>query len=293
MAEPILYVNGQFVPKSQALISVYDSGFQHGDAVYEGIRVYDGRIFMLDEHVNRLYESAKAIGIDIGISQVEMREIVLDTLRANEFRDSVHIRLQVTRGKKRITGMNPSFNDGPASIVVCLDYKGPIFRKDGIQLITSRHIRSNPWLIDSKIHTTNQLHQVLASIEANRQNADEAIMLDPHGFVAETNGTNIFMIKRNKLFTPTVNYILVGITRGIILDVARELEISTCERDLSITEFYNADEVFICGTVGEIVPVAVIDGMQIGCSVPGPITLQLVEKYSAMTKTMGVPIDEA
>ena len=268
MNEPILYVNGDLVKKSEARISVYDSGFQHGDGVYEGIRVYDGRVFMLDEHIERLYESATAIGIDIGVPKEEMRAIVLRTLRANSQRDDVHIRLQVTRGRKRVTGMNPKFNEGSASIVVCLDRKEPIYRKDGVRLITSRHIRSTPRLIDPKIHTVNQLHQVLASIEANRQGADEAIMLDPNGFVAETNGTTIFMIKRGQLLTPTVDYILVGITRGLVLDVAAAEGIPACERNLSLPEFYSADEAFICGTVGEIVPISEIDGISIGGQIP-------------------------
>jgi len=292
MREPILYVNGQFVEKSKAMISVYDSGFQHGDGVYEGIRVYNGRVFMLKEHIKRLFESAKAVDIDIGLTREEMEELVLKTLRMNpEMRDNVHIRLQVTRGKKYVTGMNPKFNEGKASIVIILDYKEPIFKKEGVKLITSRHIRGTPHLIDPKIHTTNQMHQILAAIEANRQGADEAIMLDPNGFVAETNGTTIFMVKDGEIVTPTTKYILVGITRGLLLQVSRQNGWPVKERDISISELYNADEVFICGTVGEIVPVVEIDGKKIGQQVPGPITEKLMMRYKEMTRTMGIPID--
>lgn len=293
MNEPILYVNGQFVPKSQAVISVYDSGFQHGDGVYEGIRVYKGRVFMLDEHIERLYESAKAIELDIGIPREQMKSIVLETIRRNSLRDALHIRLQVTRGRKRMTGMNPKYNEGTASIVICLDAKKPIFDQRGVTLITSKIIRCTPRLVDPKIHSLNQLHQILAAIEANRQGADEAIMLDPQGFVAETNGTTIFMVKDGALLTPTVDYILVGITRKLVLNAARKLGIPTTERNLSLSEFYNAEEVFICGTVGEICPVEMIDGLRIGESVPGAITAILRKAFAEMTEHMGVLVDDA
>lgn len=291
MKEPVLYVNGEFVKKSEAVISVYDSGFQHGDGVYEGIRVYDGKVFMLDEHVKRLFESAKSIDIDIGVSQKEMKEIIIKTIKKNKELKNIHIRLTVTRGRKKVTGMNPNFNATNCSIVICLDEKDPIFNKEGISLITSTLRRYPPNLLDPKIHSINQLNQVMASIEANQRNADEAIMLDINGFVAETNGTTIFMVKDGIVSTPTTKFILVGITRDIILNMAMENNYKVEERDISISEFYNADEVFICGTVGEIVPVREIDGRKINGVIPGVHTEFFMKKYREMTKNMGTLVN--
>ena len=290
--DTIVYVNGNLVKKSEAVISVYDSGFMHGDGVYEGIRVYQDRVFKLEEHIKRLYEAAKAIDLEIGITQEEMKQIVLKTLRANTLRHHLHIRLLVTRGRKRVTGMNPRFNVGKPSIVVLVDYKEPIFSKEGVTLITSILRRFPPNILDAKIHNMNQLNQIMACIEASRQGADEAIMLDDQGFVAETNGTTIFMVKDGTLLTPTTKYIIVGITRGLIMKIAAEKGVTVIEQDLSLYEFYNADEVFICGTVGEIVPVKEIDGKRIGTEIPGHITRMLMETYRKITLSKGTPIDD-
>ena len=219
VTDTILYVNGDFVRKSEAMISVYDSGFQHGDGVYEGIRVYHDRIFMLEEHIQRLYESCKTLDIEVGVSQAEMIGIVKETIRRNRelgVRD-IHIRLQVTRGLKAQTGMNPRMNIGKSSIVLCVDEKKPIFDKKGVKLITAVLKRYSPNYLDAKIHDCNQLNQILAAIEANRQGADEAIMLDEQGFVAETNSCTLAMIKNNLLLLPTTDYILPGITRRIAI----------------------------------------------------------------------------
>lgn len=290
--DTIVYVNGNLVKKSEAVISVYDSGFMHGDGVYEGIRVYQDRVFKLEEHIKRLYEAAKAIDLEIGITQEEMKQIVLKTLRANTLRHHLHIRLMVTRGRKRVTGMNPRFNVGKPSIVVLVDYKEPIFSKEGVTLITSILRRFPPNILDAKINHLNQLNQIMACIEASRQGADEAIMLDDQGFVAETNGTTIFMVKDGILLTPTTKYIIVGITRRLIMKIAAEKRVTVIEQDLSLYEFYNADEVFICGTVGEIVPVKEIDGKRIGTEIPGHITRMLMETYRKITLSEGTPIDD-
>ena len=290
--DTIVYVNGNLVKKSEAVISVYDSGFMHGDGVYEGIRVYQGRVFKLEEHIKRLYEAAKAIDLEIGITQEEMKQIVLKTLRANTLRHHLHIRLMVTRGRKRLTGMNPRFNVGKPSIVVLVDYKKPIFNKEGVTLITSILRRFPPNILDAKIHHMNQLNQIMSCIEASRQGADEAIMLDDQGFVAETNGTTIFMVKDGTLLTPTTKYIIIGITRGLIMKTAAEKGVTVIEQDLSLYEFYNADEVFICGTVGEIVPVKEIDGKRIGTEIPGHITRMLMKTYREITLSEGTPIAE-
>jgi branched-chain amino acid aminotransferase group I len=289
--DTIVYVNGKLVKKSRAVISVYDSGFCHGDGVYEGIRVYQNRAFKLEEHIRRLYEAAKTIDLNVGITQGEMKKIVLKTLRANSLRDNLHIRLMVTRGRKRVTGMATRFNVGGPSIVVLVDFKPPIFNKKGIILITSTLRRIPPAFLDSKIHHMNQLNQVMASIEAHRLGGDEAIMLDQLGFVAETNGTTLFMVKDGILSTPTANYIIVGITRGLIMEAAKKKGIPVVERDLSLYDFYNANEVFTCGTVGEIVPVKEIDGKRIGNRVPGAITRFLMKEYHEIISKQGTPID--
>ena len=289
--DTIVYVNGKFVKKSLAFISVYDSGFMHGDGVYEGIRVYQGKAFMLEDHIKRLFESAKTIDIDIGITQEEMKKIVIDSVKANKIRDNVHIRLMVTRGEKIVSGMNPKYNIGEASIVVLYDYKPPIYNKSGVKLITSTLRRAAPYFLDPKIHSMNQLNQIMASIEANRQGADEAIMLDINGFVAETNGTTIFMVKDDIFLTPTIDYILAGITRKYLIELAKEKGYKVIERNISISEFYNADEVFICGTVGEVVPVSEIDGKKIGERVPGKYTNWLMHEYKKLTSEMGTPVE--
>jgi branched-chain amino acid aminotransferase len=261
----IIYVNGQFVRKSDAKISVYDSGFQHGDGVYEGIRVYNNKIFMLKEHIQRLYESCKTLDIKLDIPQIELMKIVKKTVIKNldaGFKN-LHIRLQVTRGLKGMTGMNPKMNLTEYSLVICVDEKKPIFNSKGIKLITSTLLRFSPQYLDAKIHSCNQLNQIMAAIEANRQGADEAIMLDTNGFVAETNSTTLVLIKNSEFLLPKIDYILPGITRKILMKIAKDNQIPTLERNISISEFYNADEVFICGTVGEIVPVYEIDGRSI------------------------------
>ena len=279
IADTILYVNGDFVRKSEAVISVYDSGFQHGDGVYEGIRAYDRRVYRLDEHIKRLYESCYTLGIEIGKTKDEMKQIVKELVKRNieaGFHD-IHMRLQVTRGFKAQTGMHPTLNITQSSIVICVDQKPPIFNKDGITLITTWLKRYSPSYMDPKIHCCNQLNQIMAACEAIRQGADEAIMLDQNGYVAETNSTNLQM--------------LPGITRRTMIQIAKDMGMEVQERNVSVSEYYNADEVFICGTVGEIVPVKMIDGKKIGQQVPGPITVKFAEEYKKMTETLGESID--
>ena len=294
IADTILYVNGDFVKKSEAVISVYDSGFQHGDGVYEGIRAYGRKVYRLDEHIKRLYESCYTLGIDIGKTKDEMKEIVKELIRRNldaGFTD-LHMRLQVTRGFKAQTGMHPTLNVTNASIVICVDQKPPIFNKEGITLVTTWLKRYSPSYMDPKIHCCNQLNQIMAACEAIRQGADEAIMLDQNGYVAETNSTNLQMIKDGALILPTLDSQLPGITRKTMIQIAKEMGMEVHVRNVSVSEYYNADEVFICGTVGEVVPVKMIDGKKIGTQIPGPITEKFSQEYKKMTETLGVPIDD-
>lgn len=294
IADTILYVNGDFVRKSEAVISVYDSGFQHGDGVYEGIRVYDRRVYRLDEHIKRLYESCYTLDIEIGKTPEELKEIVKELIRRNlaEGFTDLHMRLQITRGFKVQTGMHPTLNITQSSIVICVDQKPPIFNKEGITLITTWLKRYNPSYMDPKIHCCNQLNQIMAACDAIRQGADEAIMLDQNGYVAETNSTSLQLIKDGALLLPTLDSQLPGITRSTMIEIAKKLGMKVEVRNISISEFYNADEVFICGTVGEIVPVKMIDGKKIGKKVPGDYTVKLAEEYKKMTDTMGVPVDD-
>ena len=294
IADTILYVNGDFVKKSEAVISVYDSGFQHGDGVYEGIRAYGRKVYRLDEHIKRLYESCYTLGIDIGKTKDEMKEIVKELIRRNldaGFTD-LHMRLQVTRGFKAQTGMHPTLNVTNASIVICVDQKPPIFIKEGITLVTTWLKRYSPSYMDPKIHCCNQLNQIMAACEAIRQGADEAIMLDQNGYVAETNSTNLQMIKDGALILPTLDSQLPGITRKTMIQIAKEMGMEVQVRNVSVSEYYNADEVFICGTVGEVVPVKMIDGKKIGTQIPGPITEKFSQEYKKMTETLGVSIDD-
>ena len=294
IADTILYVNGDFVKKSEAVISVYDSGFQHGDGVYEGIRAYGRKVYRLDEHIKRLYESCYTLGIDIGKTKDEMKEIVKELIRRNldaGFTE-LHMRLQVTRGFKAQTGMHPTLNVTNASIVICVDQKPPIFNKEGITLVTTWLKRYSPSYMDPKIHCCNQLNQIMAACEAIRQGADEAIMLDQNGYVAETNSTNLQMIKDGALILPTLDSQLPGITRKTMIQIAKEMGMEVQVRNVSVSEYYNADEVFICGTVGEVVPVKMIDGKKIGTQIPGPITEKFSQEYKKMTETLGVPIDD-
>ena len=294
IADTILYVNGDFVKKSEAVISVYDSGFQHGDGVYEGIRAYGRKVYRLDEHIKRLYESCYTLGIDIGKTKDEMKEIVKELIRRNldaGFTD-LHMRLQVTRGFKAQTGMHPTLNVTNASIVICVDQKPPIFNKEGITLVTTWLKRYSPSYMDPKIHCCNQLNQIMAACEAIRQGADEAIMLDQNGYVAETNSTNLQMIKDGALILPTLDSQLPGITRKTMIQIAKEMGMEVQVRNVSVSEYDNADEVFICGTVGEVVPVKMIDGKKIGTQIPGPITEKFSQEYKKMTETLGVSIDD-
>ncbi len=292
--DTIVYVNGSFVKKSEAVISVYDSGFQHGDGAYEGIRIYANRVFMLDEHIKRLYESCYALDIPIGMPSEDMKELVKELARRN--RDAgvvdMHMRLQVTRGLKLQTGMHPNLNRHGSSIVICVDEKKPIFPASGIVLASVWIRRYSPDYLDPKIHSCNQLNQIMAAEIALRQGADEAIMFDRDGYVAETNSTNLQMIKDGVLILPTIDAQLPGITRKMVIAIARKERMPIVERKISLSEFYNADEAFICGTVGEIVPVREIDGRKIGKTIPGTITKRLQQAYRKTTKTLGTDIDE-
>jgi branched-chain amino acid aminotransferase group I len=271
----LVYVNGELKRRAEARVSVFDSVVQGGDAVWEGLRVYRGRIAALSAHLRRLQNSAKALAFAAVPSSQEIREAVFETLRANGMRDGAHIRLTLTRGEKITSGMNPRLNQSGCSLIVLAEWKPPVYTDDGIRVVTASTRRNSPSCLDSKIHHNNLLNNILASIEANVAGVDSAVMLDLNGFVSETNDTNIFVVRSGTVCTPHADACLPGITRQMVLDICREQGIPAVERNLSLTELYTADEVFTSGTMGELTPVLEADGRVIGSGAAGELTRQL------------------
>jgi len=271
----VVFVGDQLVPRSEAKVSVFDSVVQGGDAVWEGLRVYRGRIAALDGHLQRLQNSAKTLAFEAVPSSNDVRDAVFRTLQANGMRDEAHIRLTLTRGEKTTSGMNPRLNQSGCTLIVLAEWKPPVYSDDGIRVITASTRRNTPQCLDSKIHHNNLLNNILASIEANVANVDSAIMLDVHGFVSETNDTNLFIVNNGIVSTPHADSCLPGLTRQMILDICRENDIPTEERNISLTELYTAGEVFTSGTMGELTPVLEADGRQIADGKLGEQTRKL------------------
>lgn len=271
----IVHVNGRLVPRSEARVSVFDSAVQGGDAVWEGLRVYKGRIAALGDHLDRLQNSAKALAFAAAPDSDSIRAAIFSTLEANGMTDETHIRLTLTRGEKITSGMNPRLNQAGCSLIVLAEWKPPVYSDEGIRVITASIRRNTPQCLDSKIHHNNLLNNILAAIEANVAGADSAVMLDVNGFVSETNDTNLFMIRDGLLSTPFADACLPGITRQMILDIADKEGIPARERNLSLTELYTADECFTTGTMGELTPVLEADGRIIGRGECGDLTRRL------------------
>ncbi len=286
----LVYVGGELLPRKQAKVSVFDSVVQGGDAVWEGIRVYDGHIFALEEHLNRLQHSAKAMDFRLVPNSEEVKQAIFKTLEANNMRKETHLRLTLTRGEKITSGMNPQLNQSGCTLIVLAEWKPPIYQSLSLKLITSSIRRNSPQNLDSKIHHNNLINNILAKIEANLCQADDAIMLDMQGFVSETNATNIFMVKNGILYTPHADSCLPGITRGKVIALAREMSIEVIERNISITEFYSADQVFTTGTMGELAPVAEIDGRAIENGGELDVLEKLQDAYNKLTESEGIPL---
>ncbi|MEO0575887.1 MAG: aminotransferase class IV [Pseudomonadota bacterium] len=284
-------INGTLFDRDQARVSVFDSVVQGGDAVWEGLRVYDGRIAALGEHLRRLQDSAHALAFESVPDNDEVRRQIFATLAANGMRDDAHIRLTLTRGEKITSGMNPKFNQSGPTLIVLAEWKKPVYTDDGISLVTASVRRNSPQFLDSKIHHNNLLNNILASIEANVAGVDSAVMLDIDGFLAETNDTNLFLVRDNVLLTPHGHACLPGITRSMILLIARSKGIEAVERNISLTELYTADEAFTTGTMGELTPVLCVDGRDIGNAARGPMTAQLQQWHREHAYATGVPID--
>lgn len=283
-----IFIGGILYDREDAKVSVFDSTVQGGDAVWEGLRIYNGRIFSFDLHVDRLRASAKILMFDDIPDFEYIKNAVLSTLKANGMRDQAHIRLTLSRGEKITSGMDPRLNQKGSCLIVLAEWKKPVYDNDaGIILKTSSVRRNSVQNLDSKIHHNNLLNNILAKIEANQSGADDALMLDNNGFVSETNATNIFMVLKNVLLTPNADSCLPGITRGIVLKIAGELGIKFMEKNISLSEFYNADEVFTSGTMGELTPVREIDGRIIENKNSSGILKIITKRFNEMTESEG------
>ena len=283
-------IDGKLVHRDEAGISPFDSAVQGGDAVWEGLRVYDGRIFKLEEHLDRLRSSAQALLFAEIPSHEKITEEIKRTLAANDMRDGVHIRLTLTRGLKLTSGMDPRLNVSGPTLIVLAEHKQPVYSKQGLSLVTSTIRRFPPDCLDPKIHHANLIQSILAKIQANVAGADDALMLDLQGYIAETNATHVFVVERGTVSTPLLKACPEGITRATVLDLCREHGVPHRERDISLTEIYRADEAFVTGTMGELASVTRVDGRQIGDGQVGPVTRRLSDLFRRLTETEGYPV---
>ena len=275
-----IYVNGDLVPRERAMISVFDSGFILGDGVWEGLRVHRGRIAFLAAHLDRLYEGAKAIDLDVGLDRAALSAALFRTLAANSMTEGVHVRLMVTRGLKSTPYQDPRASIGPATIVIIPEYKlpRPELLTRGVRLFTVHVRRGAPDVQDPKLNSHSKLNCITACIQATKAGADEALMLDPHGFVATCNSTHFFIVRRGEVWTSSGDYCLAGITRANVLQLCRENGIIARERNFSLTEAYSAEEAFVTGTYAGVAPVTEIDGRRIS-SGRGPTVERLQQLY--------------
>ena len=283
-------INGRLMPREEAGVSTFDSAVQGGDAVWEGLRLYNGRIFKLHEHLARLRRSASALSFAEIPPNDKLIDEIKRTLAANQMRDGVHIRLTLTRGVKITSGMDPRLNQSGSTLIVLAEHKAPVYPKSGLTLITSKMRRPPPEILDPQIHHANLLNSILAKIEANKDGADDAIMLDLRGFVAETNATHLFLVRQGAVATSRVVACPEGITRATVLEICAAEKITCHETDLTMEDFYRADEVFCTGTMGELAAVTTIDGRTVGNGQIGEMTQRLSEQYALRTATEGAPV---
>ncbi len=281
--ECLVYINGEFLPKSQAKISVFDHGFLYGDGVFEGIRSYNGHVFKFDEHIKRLYESAKSIGLDIPMNQENMKKTILEAIEKNDLRKNAYIRVVVTRGIGDL-GLDPRKCQKPSIIVIADQIL--IYQTESLKAITASTRRNAVTALNPMIKSLNYLNNILAKMEANRANVEEAIMLNQQGLICEGSSDNIFIIKNGVILTPPPTAdILVGVTRNTVIDLATEDGIKVKEEDITTHDLYNADEAFFTGTAAEVMPLVEVDGKKIGNGKPGTITTRLMEKFKKIRET--------
>lgn len=286
-----IWVGDRLWPRNEARVSVFDSVVQGGDAVWEGLRIYDGHIFQLDAHLDRMFASAKALAFANVPDREYVKSAIFQTLEANGMRDESHIRLTLTRGKKVTSGMSPVNNHYGCTLIVLAEWKAPVYDNEaGIRLISSVQRRNSPEFLDSKIHHNNLLNNILAKIQSDIAGVDDAVMLDQNGFVAETNATNIFAVRDGVVLTPHGDACLPGITRKVVIELCRENQIPIEERNVSLTELHTADECFTTGTMGELSPVVEIDGRVTGDGAVGSMTRELQSLFSAKAAQEGTPL---
>ncbi len=286
-----VYIDGNYVHEDEATVSVYDHGLLYGDGVFEGIRAYSGKVFKLDEHIDRLYRSAKAIKLDIPITKEEMKESVLETLRKNELQDA-YIRPLVTRGVGSL-GLDPRKCPEPSVIIIVQEWDamyGDLYSK-GLEAVTVSVRRNSIDALPPNIKSLNYLNNILAKIEANEKGGDEAIFLTREGKISEGSGDNLFMIQDREIYTPPALNNLKGITRRTAIEIARENGYSVTEKDLGLFDLYTADEIFVTGTAAEIAPIVKVDGREIGKGKPGQITKELMNSFEEITGEIGTPIN--
>ena len=281
--EILIYVNGNIVPKKDAVVSVYDSGFMLGDGIWEGLRLYGGRWAFLNLHIDRLFEAAKAIDLSIGMSKIDMIQVLEKTRLANGMTDNAHARLMITRGTKKRPFQHPALSKSGPSIVAIVEHSKPVLSRP-ITLATVPHIRGLPMSQDPKLNSHSKLNCILACIAAEKAGADEALMLDIHGFVSTTNACNFFIVRKGEVWTSTGDYCMNGITRQKVIEVCSGNNIPILEKNFSLVDAYNAEEAFLTGTFGAQVPVKAIDGRVIGDGQPGPFTLKIRTLYFDLIK---------
>ncbi|MEP0521190.1 MAG: D-amino acid aminotransferase [Hyphomicrobiales bacterium] len=280
----LIYLDGALVPRSQALVSVYDSGFLLGDGVWEGLRLYNSKWAFVDDHLDRLFEAAKAIDLNIGMDREGVLAALEETRTANSMQENVHARLMVTRGRKSKPFQHPRLSRSGPTFVIIMEHSQPVssLQKRGIRLATVPQVRGLPMSQDPKLNSHSKLNCVLAAVQAEKAGADEALMLDPHGFVDTTNACNFFIVKKGAVWTSTGDYCMNGITRQKVIDLCRANDIPVFERNYSLVDTYSADEAFLTGTFGAQTPIAEIDGRPIGDGRAGPITMRLQHLYKAL-----------
>ena len=288
----IVNIDGRLVHRDEAGISPFDSVVQAGDAVWEGLRLYNGRIFKLYEHLDRLHRSAVALSFREIPPREKIIEEIKRTLAANRMRDGVHVRLTVTRGVKITSGMDPRLNQSGPTLIVLAEHKAPVYAKTGLTLITSKIRRPPPEILDARIHHANLLNSILAKIEANNAGADDALMLDTHGFVAETNATHVFIVRNGDLATSHVVACPEGITRATVIEICAAERIPCVETDLTLDDVYRADEIFCTGTMGELAGVIKVDDRLIGDGKVDLMTRRLSELYAQRTATEGIEVGQ-
>lgn len=282
-ASILIYVNGELLPRDQAKISVFDSGYLVGDGIWEAVRLHDGVLVFLDDHLDRLWQAAATVGMDIGMSRQQLIDEIWRTLDANEMHDHVHVRFMLTRGIKKTPSQDPRLTISGPNLVIIAEHKqaSDESRQRGITLFTSTIRRGSPDYLDPRLNCHSKLHEVQALIQAIEAGCDEALMLDVHGFVATCNATNFFIVKNGELWTSTGQYCMNGITRGKVIEVAQENGMPCQQKNFSLFDVYGADEAFVTGTFGGLTPVTHVDGRQIGAGAYGPMTKRLSDLYRA------------